>query len=340
MSPTELYYGATDGWHSFLDDHLVEGGAPPTQRMFGDPGIGNLYYGESNLPGPGGVSGTGRETFYGKKCGVSRTYWNWSTANSAVSQAAGDLAQGRVPWMSFKLTGGNGSQDQTWAQFATSPQAWWGNMISDLAAIGKGPIMITLHHEPNGDGQPSASHKAMYNTAYATLAGIPQIMLGGCLSAGYYQISQPAGPHFLISDWYTTNTMHFYGLDMYNPWYPGAADTEYRSVDQEFRQGGMEQCAALNPLIPVAIGEYGIRTDTRTSGRSAQWMQDAYDYCRNNNAPIVSYFDSGVGAPNGPWILDQTPSGALESPPERLNKQKALLQLSTSINIPAGGIAP
>jgi hypothetical protein len=335
-----LYYGDTDGYHSFIDDHVVEGGSPPSQRMFGDPGPGNIYYGESNLPGPGGVSGTGREAFYGRRCGVSRTYWNWSTANNAVSQAAGDIAQGRLPWMSFKLTNSpDTSQNQTWAQFAASPNPWFQAMIDDLGAIGAGPIVVTLHHEPNGDGQTAANHKAMYQTAHAITDNYPQILLVPCLSAGYYQISQPAGPHYVISDWFDPNYNDGFGLDMYNPWSVGDPESEWRSIDQAFRQGGMAQCTALDPNTPIMIGEFGVHTYPATVGRAAQWMQDAYDYCRNAGVTVMSYFDSGVGAVGGPWILDQSSTGSLEGTPERLNKQKVLINASTSKSIGLGGIA-
>jgi hypothetical protein len=68
-------------------------------------------------------------------------------------------------------------------------------------------------------------------------------------------------------------------------------------------------------------------------------MAAAYEYCRNANVIAMCWFDSGVNAPDGPWLLDKDWQGNTESPAERLVQYKTLMLNSHSKLIPAGGLA-
>jgi hypothetical protein len=85
------------------------------------------------------------ESQIGRRLGVRRTYFGPTQVASAVSVAKGDLAKGRLPWISFKLP-------QSWARMASGAgDAWTVDLARRLAQL-KGPVWVAFHHEPEGDG--------------------------------------------------------------------------------------------------------------------------------------------------------------------------------------------
>lgn len=299
-------------------------------RMFGDPGLGNMYFGTSTLV-------TGRETFMGQRMGVHRTFWNNASSGSqgtpnAIAKATSDIAAGRVPWISFKLN----SPSLSWAQFAAgSGDTWFGSLLTSLDAIGGGPILLTLHHEPNGDGSPAADYLAMYRHAKTMTDAYPQILLTPVLSAGYWQVVGGGG--LICSQWMQADSCDVFGLDIYNQWSPDNGKA-FITVDQAFRQGGFDACNAIDSTKPIAVAEWGVRAEPAHAGRAATWMSDAFEYVRNNNGVAMAFFDSGINSPDGNWTLDTDANGDPET--ERLDEFQTLLTGAHSVLIPTGGIAP
>ena len=54
---------------------------------------------------------------------------------------------------------------------------------------------------------------------------------------------------------------------------------------------------------PLVIGEYGCRDDPQNPGMAAEWLRDAAAYARTHNVFSMSYFNSGVGSPEGSWEM-------------------------------------
>ena len=335
---TETFHKESDGWYSFKDSRKIDlASAGTSGRVFGDPGVGNMYFGATN------IDATNRESDIGQRVGCYRHYWNNGTGGAgwanSVTQILADVAVGRVPWASYKFN----SPSYTWAQVAAgSADSWLVTMCNNIVAGtgGKGPVMLTFHHEPNGDGTAS-DYLAMERHLQTITDDYPSILhVGAVLSAGYYQMTtKPAnkGGPYHAADWMQPDSCDVFGLDIYNSWAPSGGT--FISVDQAYRLGGIAQCLAIDSSKPIAIGEWGVRTYTATPGRSATWMQDAYDYCRESGVMAMTYFDSGVNSPDGPWTLDLSYTGATESPAERLIKFNSISHLSTSKLIPAGGLS-
>lgn len=88
---------------------------------------------------------TALEDKLGGQLGVRRTYYTATGVAKAVSTARGDLAVGRLPWISFKLP-------HSWADMAAGAgDAWARDLARQLAAL-DGPVWVAFHHEPEGDG--------------------------------------------------------------------------------------------------------------------------------------------------------------------------------------------
>lgn len=320
---------------------------PGGSRFFGDPGEGNMYLGVSNLD-----DNPTRESYFTVPVGLYRHYWNTgiveaqngSGYQAAITRIGADIDLGRVPWPSFKLksSGPTKTADATWTQAANgAADARINTILSGIntAVQGKGPVFITWHHEPNSsddiaaNGTP-ADYKAMCTHMQTLMAPYPNLVqVGGVLSAGYYQMTGGGG--WNMRDWVSSASCDIFGLDIYNPWSP--TGKTFQTVDNALRLGGIAECLAIDPDKPIAIGELGVRTYTATPGRSAQWLQDAYDYALSANVVGIAYFDSGANSPAGPWTLDRNYLNALESPAERLIKYKALSLSATSKRIPLGG---
>jgi hypothetical protein len=334
----------SDGWHARDGNVYDYPGTPPPPPpppggLLGDPGINNIYVGVTN------DHLASRESFCGHRMGVVRTYWNYTTASSAVSKAAADIAAGRVPWISFKLTATGGSANQTWAQFAASPGSWFADTLSALAAIGGGPIMFTLHHEPNDNNstaQDAIDHKAMYRTAKTFTDAYPTILLTTCLMANYYDIStsgQSSGP-LKVSDWVSDDGFDVGGYDSYNHIsYNPANGKKNLTISQAY---GLQTTAyrAISSTKPLAVGEMGVRTNPTVPGQAATWMRSAYNFLRQSHYMAMSWYDTGIAVNDGgsPWTLDDTTDGTDGT--ERVTELKNEIALSTSAFVPLGGVLP
>jgi hypothetical protein len=65
--------------------------------------------------------------------------------SSALSTARGDLAHGRLPWVSFKLP-------TSWARVADGAADEWARALARRFGRLDGPVWLAFHHEPEGDG--------------------------------------------------------------------------------------------------------------------------------------------------------------------------------------------
>jgi hypothetical protein len=225
----------------------------------------------------------------------------------------------------------------SWAKVRDGAEDAWINYFCTQVSAGtggKGPNFVTFHHEPNGDGVASEYLAMCQHIQTITSGYSPIVHIGGVLSAGYYQMSGGGG--YNAADWMQPDSCDIFGLDIYNPWSPVNGKAWY-TADQSFRLGGISECLAMDSSKPIALGELGCKTRP-TAGQSAQWIQDGYDYCLASNVVCIDWFDSGVNAPDGPWLLDKDYQNNTEVPAERLIKYRDLLLQPTSKLIPLGGL--
>ncbi len=79
----------------------------------------------------------------GKTLPIHRTYWSANQVDGAVSTVAEDLADNRLPWISFKLP-------YSWSDMAAGKgDAWTPSTSCDRLAVVGGPVWIAFHHEPD-----------------------------------------------------------------------------------------------------------------------------------------------------------------------------------------------
>lgn len=281
-----------------------------TDRFPGDPGTKKTLFG---LNTDGGNPAT-RETFFGKAVGVYRSYWQANQIDSAVAVAVRDITAGRVPVMSFKVPG-------LWAAMASGVwDSWFTDLFTKLSTVG-GPVWVCFHHEPFDDRTgygdscgTAADYTAMYRRAYpfkpANVAIVPILQ------------SAPFDPsvygHQDILPWYDVNACDIVGIDAYNHWSPPNVN-RWRDVS-EFNDFFDTLKAKFNK--PIALCEWGVRTDPATPGKAAGWMANLRAVlCARGDVVAMSFFDSSQHVDDGgnPWTLDY------DGDTERLDQFKTIL---------------
>lgn len=298
-----------------IKDQLQEPPPPPNERFPGDPGVNKLYYGMSTYGG----DPAGREAFFGHKIGIFRSYASSPNVAASVAVCKRDLDNGRVPFHSTKLPG-------TWADMAAGKfdDSFVIPLFAGLAAL-DGPVWLCYNHEPFDDigtGQQASDYKAMYKHIYGLKP--VNVAITPILQAFPFDPNALPPQTHNVLDWYDPTALDIVGIDNYNhKSFNPANGLKWRSADQVI--SGI--CGKLDVIgKPIAIAEYGVRTDPATPGAAAQWLQDAYDIsAARGNIVAMCYFDSGLNVNDGgsSWSLDDQGT-------ERLDKFKTLVTSSSS----------
>ena len=128
-----------------------------------------------------------------------------------------------------------------------------------------------------------------------------------------------------LLDWYDPDACDIVGLDQYN----------HKSFNPDNRKAwrSTEDCLTIVDIAqrvlpgkPVAIAEWGVRTNPATKGAAAGWMQDFYQGALRRGVVGLSFFDSGLNVNDGgsPWTLDDTSDGT-DGTERMMNAFKAVL---------------
>lgn len=260
----------------------------PRKRFPGDPGRGRIYYGAAK---PEGIPQWERSM--GARLSLHRNYFKPQNSHAMARRARQDIRKGRFPYFSTKVP------NSDWRGVARGEyDAWLRQMARSLGRVDK-PIFLSLHHEPENDrndngGRSPANFVAMNNHALEIFDRYaPKVTVFPTLQ-GWYHRKRGANP----KDWYVRDAK-VYGVDIYNGW------SLRNGKDWEPFKVGLAAVKRYAHGKPIAVGEYGCRTDPRHPGRAAHWMHRAYQVALRNNVVAMSYFNSAGGADDGTWELDR-----------------------------------
>lgn len=260
----------------------------PKKRFPGDPGRGRIYYGaakEERLPA--------WERRMGARLSMHRMYFKPSNLRGMARRAHVDVRKGRLPHISTKVPNddwrgvGRGDYNQ-----------WLREIARDLGRI-DAPMFFTLHHEPennrsDGRGRSPRDFVRMNNQALEIFDRLaPRVTIVPVLQGWKHHPLSGNDPR----DWYVRDAA-VYGVDIYNQW-AAHNGNKWRSFAY-----GLHWVKPFTHGKPIAIGEYGCRTDPRRPGRAANWMRDAYKHAIRKNVVSMSYFNSARNSPDGTWELD------------------------------------
>jgi hypothetical protein len=256
----------------------------------GRPPPGSLYYGASV---PYGRSLPDWERDLDTSLALHRSYFTQerNEPGKLVQRCRADLDHGRLPHVSVKASA-------TWQEVAGGGHDdWLAGMLRPLGGEAL-PVFFTLHHEPENDAGPPGMQPRDYVAMQRRLIRLaaelaPQVTIVPILQQWTFD---PLGVQVDPAAWLVPEASVI-GLDLYNPWSP-TNGKPWRSFSSK-----ADEVIAWFGDTPLAIGEYGCRDDPQNPGLAAEWLRDAAEYARTHNIVSMSYFNSGVGSPDGSWEL-------------------------------------
>ena len=270
--------------------HPVDPTQAPEVLFFGQPSAGSVYYGAS-LPDTRSLPAW--ESTLGSRLAVNRSYFTYAPGvNVEIAvRCRDDLVRDRLPHVSVKPPG-------TWHDVASGAQdPWLSDLLQGLRGE-DGPVLLTLHHEPENDagapGMLPPDFVGMQRRAVDRAASLaPNVTIVPVLQHWTFD---PLRKDIDPREWVTREAAVF-GVDIYNPWSPDNGK-EWRTFSSL-----TEEVLPWTDGKPVVIGEYGCREDPQNPGLTSQWLRAAADYGRGANVVAMSYFNSGVNTPQGTLSL-------------------------------------
>lgn len=224
------------------------------------------------------------EAAAGVSVGVRRTFWRLDQATKIVDTAKADIAAGRVPWVSVKLT-----SLASWKQAAAGQvDDHLANLFVRLGALG-GAVWFTAHHEPEGgngtpypdEGQGSEVHwRAMQQRVRQVLdgTGVTNVAFAPILMAWTFSPSSGRNP----ADWWVDGIWDFAGIDNYVE--ASATTVRTQGWDNAVKFYG-------DRGLRIGVGEWGNK-DHGDSGASE--MRSWYDHLVSVGSPGACYFDTNL----------------------------------------------
>jgi hypothetical protein len=238
-----------------------------------------------------GVAAGGTESVPALQARVSnplrehRTYFTASQVPAAVRVAKDDLANHRLPWLSFKAP-------YSWADMANGRgDAWAADLSRQLGTVG-GPVWIAFHHEPEYATPLQAWVQMQQRLApivHANSTNIAYTVIYSAWSITYGQFP-------LSSVFPTGGGIDILGVDIYNQY-----SVRSTKMMDPMKFIPFFQSWADNHGIRWAIAETGYTQSA--AAVDATWLDQLYNDAVANGAAAFSYFDSSR-ATDADWTLD------------------------------------
>ncbi len=230
------------------------------------------------------------ERYLGKKIGVHRTYYGSGSVNSAVKMAKTDLANNRLPWISFKAP-------YSWKQMAAGKgDAWARSLATKMKSVG-GPVWVAVHHEPEGDGDMQVWKKMQERLAPIMRKAAPNLGYSVILM-GYHQF-HGAKKYSLSATWPKTK-VDVAGFDIYEK-YGNKGFKTWKNWDKAYFSR-LQQWSKSSG-VPWALAETGYTH--AAANKDAQWMNKVYGSMVKHGGIAFSYFNTNLHSASD-WRLSTT----------------------------------
>ena len=225
-----------------------------------------------------------------RKLAIDHTYVPWGT--SIGWQPAWDLAQGRIPLISFGFGG------DTREVAAGRHDAYLRSLAEEVRGLGR-PVLLRYAYEMDGENSTSWVHSggdyvAAWRHVHKLFAGLDAAWVWAPNASAF--ADPPAVERYWPGDGY----VDWVGADGYN-WYGCRNRTDWRGFGEVFRPFYAWAGARGKPLM---IAEAGTTEDSADPGRKQAWYTDAAAALRAMpKVRAVVFFDSSNPCP---WWVDTT----------------------------------
>ncbi|MCR6688022.1 carbohydrate-binding protein CenC [Cellulomonas sp.] len=236
------------------------------------------------------------ESQLGGNLGVRRTYWGASNSNSSVRVAADDVANRRVPWLSYKLP-------YSWAEMADGKgDAWAVDLIRQLDEV-DGPVWVAFHHEPENDGDIREWVSMQRHLAPLVHRNSDNVAMTMVVT-GWHQLYGES-QYSLDNIWPGDGLVDLIGFDIYNQ-YGVVKDGKTNTKGTDLADSYYPQISAFAKKHGVewGLGETGF-TD-RAAQDDPQWLQRTYQQTKAWGGSAIAYFNTPLNS-IGSWVIT-TPS--------------------------------
>lgn len=284
---------------------------PPAPRFPGDPGPGKIVMGAA-MANQTASTFDATNAAIGRKFSASRLYYgsniNWGNVDSHI-------AAGRMPAVSFK------NESRTLANIAAGREDAWIDAIgAQIKARAPVPFWMTFFHEPE-DNYPTAPEATEFRAASRRIVqrwrqlGVTNFTYVADYFMTDWSFVAASGRdwRWWYPDWKGTtaagsskdapNPADFYsgsssvvdviGLDVYNFWEIGMAESRWRSFQSHADQA-LSRMRGLQK--PYAVGEWGSMAyqvnGVVDAARTRAWFIDAYDYMVSRNFVGAMYWNN------------------------------------------------
>lgn len=228
----------------------------------------------------------------GGKLAVHRLFYRGDQVSKAVSEARRDLANGRVPWISFTFP-------HSWRDMANGRGDAWARDVARRFASLDGPVWVAFHHEPEKDGDIALWRRAQERLAPIVRSNASNVAYTVILM-GYHQLYGDTNKYGFDKAWPNTK-VDLLGVDTYNFYgAPGKSRSSSANlVTQYFEPIGRW---ARNNNVAWGVGETGY-TD-RALAEDPNWLRNTFRGLKANGGVAMSYFNSAPSSASGDWLLD------------------------------------
>jgi hypothetical protein len=244
-------------------------------RFAGDPGPGQVYLGVSlSIDEPASAE----TDFGGEDITLARRFYRAHQTELMKQVVPGDVAQGALPLVSFKVVG-------SWRSLADGRHDQWLDEILEALDSLHAPAMVALHHEPendvdDGDNTP-ATWVAMQQRMIKRAASLKQVTPVPVLMNWTFQARSQRDPR----EWLVPEAA-LMGVDVYNPWQPGSGADWVEFADM------YDLIAQVVTDQPLIVPEFGSTADPFDPTRAALWMRGAFDTAVREGVVGLAWFDA------------------------------------------------
>ncbi len=248
---------------------------PSGPRFAGDPGPGQVYLGVSlSIAEPASAE----TVFGGEDITLARRFYRAHQTELMTQTVAGDVAQGILPFVSFKVV-------DSWKSLADGRHDRWLDEILEALDALQAPALVALHHEPendvdDGENTP-ATWVAMQQRLITRSASLDLVTPVPVLMNWTFQARSQRDPH----EWLVPEAA-LMGVDVYNPWQPdsGADWVEFADTYALIAETVTDQ--------PLIVPEFGTTADPFDPLRAALWMRGAFDTAVREGVVGLAWFDA------------------------------------------------
>ena len=274
-----------DAPQSDVAGYLTNGG---TYNEIGIPSKGAYFgatYGSNSDP-------SSFEKEIGGKLGIRRTFYSPTQVNSAVNTAKSDIANKRIPWISFKLP-------HSWKDMAAGKgDAWAKDLTKKLDGL-DGPVWLTFHHEPEGDG-PIKDWVAMQKHLSPIVKKNSDNIAFAMILTGWHQTDGEA-QYSLENTWPGDGVVDIMGFDVYN-YHETVKNGKVRGASPMDSYFEHFEAFAKKHNVEWGIGETGINNEA--AEKDPEWMQRTYEQIVNRGGIAMSYFNTHLNSSTTWQITD------------------------------------